>query len=53
MQKWKPIKKVAAGFVAAGIAYAAHKLGVDLGNEDINDAALAVVGIAVAYIVKG
>ena len=52
MQDWKPIKKVAAGFVAAAIAYAAHKLGVDLGSEDINDAALALVGILTAYAVK-
>ena len=52
MQNWKPIKKVAAGFVAAGIAYVAVQLGVDLGDEDVNDAALALVGIVVAYLVK-
>lgn len=52
MDKYKPIKKVAAGFVAAAIVYVAHKLGVNLGDEDINDAALALAGLAVAYIVK-
>lgn len=52
LAKWRPIRKVAAGFVAAAIAYAAVQLGVDLGDEDIKEAALALVGIAVAYLVK-
>ena len=52
MNNWTPIKKVAAGFVAAGIAFAAHKLGVDLGDQDANEAALAFVGLVVAYLVK-
>lgn len=51
MQNWKPIKKVAAGFLAAAIAYAARQLGVDLGSDEINEAALTIVGLAVAYLV--
>ena len=52
MSKYTPIRKVAAGFIAAAIAYVATQLGVTLGDEDIKEAALALAGIAVAYIVK-
>lgn len=52
MNEWKPIKKVAAGFVAAGLAYLARQLGVDLGSDEINEAALSIVGILTAYLVK-
>lgn len=52
LSQWRPVRKVAAGFVAAAIAYIAVQLGVDLGDEDIKEAALAIVGVAVAYLVK-
>lgn len=52
MDRWKPIRKVAVGFVAAGIAYAAKQFGVDLGPAEVNQAALAFVGVVAAYLVK-
>lgn len=52
MERWKPIRKVLAGFIAAGIAYGAVQLGVDLGDEDVKEAALAIAGVLVAYLVK-
>jgi hypothetical protein len=52
MQDWTPIRKVAAGFIAAGIAYVAVQLGVDLGDEDVKEAALAIAGVLTAYLVK-
>lgn len=51
MQDWTPIKKVAAGFVASAIAYVAKRAGIDLGPEEINEAAIAFVGVVVAYLV--
>lgn len=52
MQNWTPIRKVAIGAVAAAIAYIARQLGVDLGSDEVNEAALAVVGIVTAYLVN-
>ena len=52
MDKYVPIRKVAVGFIAAAIAYAAHQFGVDLGDEDVNDAALALVGLLAAYLAR-
>lgn len=52
MSGWTPIRKVAIGAVAAAIAYVARQLGVDLGSDEINEAALTIVGIATAYLVK-
>lgn len=52
MQDWTPIRKVAAGFVAAAIAYVAKRAGVDLGPESVNEAAVAFVGIVTAYLVS-
>jgi hypothetical protein len=53
MERWAPVRKVAAGFIAAGIAYVAVQLGVDLGDEDVKEAALALAGIVTAYLVSG
>ena len=47
-----PIKKVVAAFVAAGISLAARAAGVDLGPELVNQAAMAVVTVGAAYVVR-
>lgn len=52
MNQYLPIKKVVAAFVAAGLAYVARRAGVDLGDAEINEAAVALVGIAAAYLVR-
>lgn len=51
MQNWKPIKKVAVGFMVAALAYGARLAGADIGDRELNDAALAIVGILAAYLV--
>lgn len=50
--QYLPIRKVAAAFIAAGIVYVAHQLGVDLGDQDADEAALALIPVIVAYVVK-
>lgn len=50
MKNYLPIQKVAAAFVAAGLALVARVAGVDLGPDLVNEAALAAVMLAAAYL---
>lgn len=45
-----PITKVVATFLASGIAWVAVQLGVDIGSDAVNEAAIALVGVAVGYL---
>jgi len=47
-----PIKKVVVGLVAAGLTYASVRLGLGFGSTAINEAAPAVVGYVVSYVVR-
>lgn len=48
---WAPIKKIVAVFVGSGLSWLALRLGVDLGPDAVNEAAVALVGIGLGYIV--
>lgn len=48
---YMPIRKIVATFVAAAIAWIGLRAGVDLGSDDVNEAAVAIVGIAAGYLV--
>ncbi len=48
---WLPIRKVAVGFVAAALVWIAQRIGLDIGSAALNQAATAVVGFVVAYLV--
>jgi uncharacterized membrane protein YhiD involved in acid resistance len=48
---WVPIRKVAIGFLAAAIVWVAQRIGLDFGPAAVNQAATAVVGFIVAYLV--
>lgn len=52
MNDWKPVKKIVATFVGAGITWLALRAGVDLGPEAINQGAAALVGIVAGYLTK-
>ncbi len=50
--QWKPIRKIVAAAVGAGIAWVALRVGVDLGPEEVNEAASGVVAVLAGYLVK-
>jgi hypothetical protein len=52
MRKWYPVRKIAAVMIGSGLFWVARQFGVDLGAEDVNDAAMALSGIALGYLVK-
>lgn len=47
---YSPIRKIVAAAVAAGIFYIARQVGLDLGSDDVNEAALGIVAIAAGYL---
>ena len=47
---YMPIRKIMATFVAAGIAWVGLRAGVDLGSDEINEAAVAIVGGLAGYL---
>jgi hypothetical protein len=47
-----PIRKVAVTFVGAAMTWGALRLGMDLGNDEANQAAVALVGLVFAYFEK-
>lgn len=49
--KLLPIRKIAAGLVASGLVYLARRVGLDIGDAAANEAAVAIVGFVVAYLV--
>lgn len=51
LTNYAPIRKIVAAFVAAGIFWVARRAGVDLGPDEVNEAANAAVGIAAGYII--
>lgn len=51
MTNWTPITKIVATFLGAGITWVALQLGVDVDSAAVNEAAAAVVGIVVGYLV--
>jgi hypothetical protein len=53
MQKWKPIRKIVAAALTAGIIFVAQRLGLDLGADEVNDAAQALAPIIVGYLTPG
>lgn len=52
MTNYLPIRKVAAAGAAFGITLALRALHVDLGPELVNEAAMGLVTVATAYLVK-
>lgn len=51
--KYAPIKKVTAGFLASLVVYLAHRyLHLDLGSEQTAEAIIPAIGVAVSYGVK-
>lgn len=53
MSKWTPVRKIAVAFLGSAITYVALRLGLDLGPDDVNEAASAVVGLIFGYLVPG
>lgn len=51
MDKWLPVRKVAVGLIAAVLFWVAQRLGLDLGPDAVNEAAQAIIGFVVAYLV--
>lgn len=49
---WTPIRKLAAAGITAAVIYAAQRLGLDIGSDDVNDAAQAILPVLVGYAVK-
>lgn len=49
MKRWLPIRKIAVAGVGAGLTWAALRLGLDLGSDAANQAAVAIVGGAFGY----
>lgn len=47
---WAPVKKIVAVAVGSAIAWVAVKVGVDLGSDDVNAAAVSLVGIVFGYL---
>jgi hypothetical protein len=51
MKNWLPIRKVAAGLVAAALVALARKNGISLGSADADQYANDFVGLIVAYVI--
>jgi hypothetical protein len=51
MTQYAPIRKLLAGIVAAALMWIVHRLGLDLGSAEINDAADAIVTLLAVYAV--
>lgn len=49
---WRPVRKITAAFVGSGLAWCARRAGVDLGPDDLNEAAVALVGLIFGYIAR-
>jgi hypothetical protein len=47
-----PVRKIVAVFIGAGLAYIARRAGVDLGDADVNEAAVILAGLVFGYFAK-
>lgn len=48
---WMPIRKILVAAVAFVLSYIALRLGVDLGDAEVNQAALGIVTLLAGYLV--
>jgi hypothetical protein len=52
MQKYLPIRKVVMTAIGGGLAWAAMRSGLDLGDDSLNQAATVLTGLVFAYVEK-
>ena len=52
MGKWMPIRKIMAAAIAGAIFWGARQIGLDLGTDDVNEAAAILATVAAGYWVK-